>query len=409
MKLLAFFLLSLTSLFAEIEVSGHLDLDSEFYLTKNSGRDSNSFTAKQTLELKYTQDAWSIYTKLYAQEAYNDLLKESEKTKRTFARLDELFLKYDGEDDSFALGKSIKFWGSLELRNIVDGFNPNELRDDMFSVNKLGVYNASYSHFSDNGEVSLILKLHEQDLKMAQYPYMYYPFPQYPQPISYEKNLQTTKSQNRPSVYLKYSASSDTEYALDYAFIYENGYDSQRYFTASFNQPSKYVQNAYLVHKFMTYNTLVIDTTLIKLEALYADVQSGVHVGDYSHIAFGIEHTMEQESGATLGLIAEYYKYDTYESDKFNDLQQYETMQDDLFLGLRYVLNDADDTSLVGGIVADFEYNEQTYYAKYESRFGSSIKVECDYYYIEPSKKAQTAYTLLGRHQRVGVNIAYHF
>lgn len=406
MKTLVFFLVSCASLFAEIEVSGHLDLDSEFYLTKETGREAQSFTAKQSLELKYTQDAWSAYAKLYAQEAYSDFLKESEKTKRTFARLDELFLKYDGEDDSFSAGKSIKFWGSLELRNIVDGFNPNEFRDDMFSTNKLGVYNASYSHFTDNGEVSLIVKLHEQDLKMAQHPYVYYPFPQV---ISYEKNLQTTKSQNRPSLYLKYNGSTDTEYALDYAFIYENGYDSQRYFTTVLNQPARYVQNAYLVDKFMTYNTLVVGLTLVKFEALYADVQSGVAVGDYSHIALGLEHTIEQDSGTTLGVIAEYYKYDTYESDKFNDLQLYETMQNDLFLGMRYVLNDADDTSIVGGVVADMEYSEQTYYVKYESRFGSSMKVECDYYYVEPSKKAQTAYALLGRHQRLGLNIAYYF
>ena len=71
--------------------------------------------------------------------------------------------------------------------------------------------------------------------------------------------------------------------------------------------------------------------------------------------------------------------------------------------------NDADDTSIVGGLVADMEYNEYMYYAKYESRFGDNIKVECDYYYIEPSKKVQTAYALLGRHQRIGLNIAYYF
>lgn len=404
--LLTIFLVSL-NLFAEIEINGHLDLDSEFYLTKQANRDANSFTAKQTLELKYTQDDFTLFTNLYAQEAYNDFLKSAEQTKRTFARIDELYLKYDGEDTSVQVGKSIKFWGALELRNIVDIFNPNEFRDDMFSVNKLGVYNGSYSYFSDNGEVSFIVKVGEQDLKMAQYPYVYYPFPQ---SISYEKELQTSKNQNRPSVYLTYSGSTDTEYALDYAFIYENGYDSQRYLSTVLNQPTKYVQNAYIVNKFMTYNTLVLGSTLVKLEALYGDVENNANVGDYSHLAFGLEHTFEDfDSGSALGFIGEYYKYTTYESNKFTDIELFETMQDDLFVGLRYVLNDEDDTSIVGGLVVDLEYDEQTYYVKYESRFGNSIKIECDYYYIEPSKKAQTAYALLGRHQRVGINIAYYF
>ena len=407
MKTLAFLSLIPLSLFAEIAVSGHLDLDSEFYLNKASQKHGSSFTAKQTLELEYVQDDLSVFAKLYAQEAYKDFLQEKDETDRTFARIDELYLKYDGENDSFQLGKSIKFWGALELRNVVDVFNPNELRDDMFSVNRLGVYNASYSYFTNNGELSFIVKAHEQDLKMANYPYVYYPFPQI---ISYEKSLQTTKNQNRPSAYVMINGSTDTEYALDYAFIYENGYDSQRYFTSVLNQPTRYVQNAYLVNKFMTYNTLVVGSTLLKLEALYSDVESGVSVGDYSHLAFGVEHTFEDfESGAALGFISEYYKYETYESGKLNDLQLFETMQDDLFLGLRYVLNDEDDTSLVGGVVMDLEYNEESYYLEYESRFGDSVKVELDYYYIEPSKKAQTAYALLGRHQRIGINIAYHF
>ena len=407
MKIFVLSLISFISLFAELEMSGHLDLDSEFYLTKASGRDANSFTVKQTLEFKYTRDTWSAFAKVYAQEAYNDFLSKEDQTQRTFARLDELYLRYDTDEASYSIGKSIKFWGALELRNIVDVFNPNEFRDDMFSVNKLGVYNASYSRFTDTGELNVIVKVHEQDLEMASYPYVYYPFPEM---ISYEKNLQTSSSQNKPSIYVAYSGSTDTDNALDYAFIYQHGYDSQRYLSSVVRQPTRYVQNGYRVDKFMTYNTLVVGSTLVKLEAVYADVEKGVSVGDYSHIAFGIEHTFEDfESGATLGLITEYYRYYTYEEDKFTDLEVYESMQNDIFVGLRYVLNDVDDSSFIGGLIADAEYNEQTYYAKYESRYMDSFKLDVDYYFVEPSTSTQTAYALLGRHQRIGVNIAYYF
>ena len=407
MKIFVLSLISFISLFAELEMSGHLDLDSEFYLTKASGRDANSFTVKQTLEFKYTRDTWSAFAKVYAQEAYNDFLSKEDQTQRTFARLDELYLRYDTDEASYSIGKSIKFWGALELRNIVDVFNPNEFRDDMFSVNKLGVYNASYSRFTDTGELNVIVKVHEQDLEMASYPYVYYPFPEM---ISYEKNLQTSSSQNKPSIYVAYSGSTDTDNALDYAFIYQHGYDSQRYLSSVVRQPTRYVQNGYRVDKFMTYNTLVVGSTLVKLEAVYADVEKGVSVGDYSHAAFGIEHTFEDfESGATLGLITEYYRYYTYEEDKFTDLEVYESMQNDIFVGLRYVLNDVDDSSFIGGLIADAEYNEQTYYAKYESRYMDSFKLDVDYYFVEPSTSTQTAYALLGRHQRIGVNIAYYF
>lgn len=406
-KIFSLVLFLSTLLTADVEISGHADLDSQFYLTKPDAKHQNSFTAKQTLELKYTKETMSVYGKLYAQEAYRDALDVKNDTKRTFVRLDELFLRFDFEDEALQIGKSIKYWGALELRNIVDAFNPNEQRDDMFETNKLGVWNTSYTYYTENGEFSCIVKVAEPDQKMAAYPYVYYVFPL---AVKYNDNLLTSSNESRPSVYLTYSGTTDSEYALDYAFIYENGYDSQRYFSSLINQRTSYVQNAYLVNKFMTYNTLVLGATLFKLEALYAFVEDDVGVGDYSHVAFGIEHTLDDfENSASLGLIAEYYKYDTYESDKYNDLQLFETMQDDLFLGMRYTFNDADDSAIVGGVIRDLEYKEEVYYLEYESRFSDNIKVDLDYYYIEPSKNTQTAYSLLGRHQRVALNIAYHF
>jgi len=418
MRTLLLSLLFSSLLFAELDVSGHLDLDSQFYLTKPDDKNANSFTASQTLELTYTHDDLTVFSKLYAQEAYYDFTSDSDKTERTFARLDELYVKYDFENDAIKVGKSIEFWGSLELRNISDGLNPSEFRDDLFSTNKLGVWNMTYSHYTQTGEISLIVKLDEQEQKMAASPYVYYFFPKF---VTYDGALKTQDSVNRPSLYLKYSGSTDTEYALDYSVVFENGYDSQRYFSTntpdnldrtnqSFGQPTSFVQNAYIVNKILTYDTLVVNATLFKLEALYAKVDEDKNVGDYSHVALGVEHTLENfYESAALGLIAEYYRYDTFEDDKYNDLELFETMQDDLFIGARYSFNNANDSTLVGGGVFDLEYDEQVYYLKGESRFADSFKVSVDYYYIVASTTDLTAYAFLGDHQRVAVNIAYHF
>jgi len=59
-------------LFAELEISGHLDADSQIYLTTPEAKHKNSFTLKQTLELKYEKDNLTAFTKLYAQEDYCD-------------------------------------------------------------------------------------------------------------------------------------------------------------------------------------------------------------------------------------------------------------------------------------------------------------------------------------------------
>lgn len=393
--------------FADIDVSGHLDLEAQAFLLAPDSKYKSSFTLKQTLELKYENENLSGFAKLYTQEDYYDIAKGNEQNKRSYIRLDELYLKYDFEDDSIQVGKSIKYWGALELKSITDVFNPIDFRADMFNPQKLGAWNASYSHFTDDGELSCIVKFYEPNQEFAGNSYVYNFFPSY---IEYDKNLKTSYGVSYPSIYLSYSASLESEYALDYAFILEHGYDSQRYFSSNLINPLLISQNAYLVNKFITYNTLVIDATLIKLEALYVDVLEDVDVGDYSHIAFGFEHTIENIYGdAGVGIISEYYRYDTYESDKYNDLDIYEIMQNDIFMGLRYSFNNEDDSSIVGGIVHDFDYDEQTYYLKYESRAFDSFKLMLDYYYIEPSKNTQTAYTSLGRHQRIGLNIAYYF
>jgi hypothetical protein len=407
MKTLLLLVLSSLLLYAEFETKGYVELQSQGYITKPDDKHKSNFTLKQNLELTYEKNDLTLYANIYAQQDYCDTLTTSKQNNRTFMRLDEAYLKYDFEDDALQVGKSIKFWGALEFINITDIFNPKDLRDDIFDkTQKLGVYNISYTHFFQNSELSIIVKLNEPDQKMASYPYVYYIFPSY---ISYDDDLKKEKH-NRVSAYLLYSGSTDTTYPIDFAFIYENGYDSQRYFSPVVNNPLSYEQNSYLVHKFTTYDTMVVGETLIKLEALYAKVMNDEKISDYSHIALGFEHTIQNiYKTHSLGLIGEYYNYKTYEKNKYTDLQLFETMQNDLFTGLRYAFNDTNSASIVGGVVKDFDYNEELYYFKYESRFLDTLKVGLDYYYIEPSKTKKTAFTMLGRHQRVSLSISYHF
>ena len=222
-----------------------------------------------------------------------------------------------------------------------------------------------------------------------------------------DSKLESEKSLYRPTIYLKYSGSISKEYALDYAFIYQNGYDSQRYLTKSGNN---YKEHTYLVNKFMTYHTMVLDSTLYKLEFLYADVINNKTVSDYVHAAFGVEHTLEQlEDGTEIGIIGEYYYYDTLKNKQLSDIDLNQIFQNDLFLGLRYSLNDEANTSAVGGVVLDTQYDEQSYYVEYETRIYDTFKVKLDARYTEPSSSHNTAFAKQGRQHRLGFNISYHF
>ena len=160
--------------------------------------------------------------------------------------------------------------------------------NDPSKTDKVGAYNIQYSHYFDESELSFIVKLYEQKSKMANSSYIY---SIKRKNESFKNKLESEKSLYRPSVYLTYSGSLSEDIALDYAFIVQNGYDSQRYYT---KQGNEYKEHAYLVNKFSSYNTLVLGSALIKLEFLYTDVLDEKNVADYYHSAFGLEYSLEQ-------------------------------------------------------------------------------------------------------------------
>jgi len=402
---------------ADVQVQGSIENTSQYYIEIPSDKNNLNNTLRANIEAEYTKDDLTLKGSLSAQEDFYDLFNDPTKeTKRSFVRLNELYGTYEFENDQLLVGKSIRFWGALEVRNVVDTFNPQDLRSDVFETDKLGVWNIAYAHYTEMGEFNAIVKFYEQDREMAAYPYAYYFFPETiaTLDLNYKSKLVSEESRYRPSVYLKYAASTETEYALDYAFVYENGYDSQRYYSIDLTEDFTHFttqEHAYLVNKFSMFNTLVVGATLFKMEALYTDVISNdINISDYYHLGFGLEHTLSGVyKEADLGVICEYYYYNTLDQDKYSDLELFETMQDDLFVGLRYTFNEGNDASVVGGIIADLEYDEEVYYMEYESRFAEVLKINFDYRYINPSKNYQTAFNLLGKHERVSLKIGYYF
>ena len=114
----------------DIAVQGHIDLIAQYYLIKPKEKHPINLTASAVLEMAYNKDNLKAKAKLKAQQDYYDFQGSSDKTKRSFVRLDEFYLSYDFEDDQIMFGKNIRFWGALEVRNITDAFNRDELRAD---------------------------------------------------------------------------------------------------------------------------------------------------------------------------------------------------------------------------------------------------------------------------------------
>jgi len=402
MKKILLFLFLGTYVLAELSYEGYVGADMQAY-NKTSTKHSSNLSLEQKLKLRHENKDFLSVLELYAQEDSSDY-NNKEKNKRSYIRINELYTSYEFEDSKIQLGKSILFWGSLEVKNIVDGFNIQDKRNDPSKTDKVGAYNIQYSQYFEESELSFIVKLYEQKSKMANSSYTYSILGKNE---SFKNKLESEKSLFRPSVYLTYTGSLSDDIALDYAFILQNGYDSQRYLSKIGNE---YTEHAYLVNKFSSFNTLVLGSALIKLEFLYTDVLDDKNVSDYYHSALGLEYTLEQfEEGSELALLGEYYYYKSKNEKISSDLSLGEIFQNDLFLGLRYSLNDYGDSTAVGGLIIDTDYKEENYYVEFETRLYDSVKVKLDLSYTEPSKSHNTIYAKQGRSKKIGLNIAYHY
>ena len=392
------------------DVTGSTHIENESFLSQTPLKHDQALTAKQKLEVSFEEGDFKLFTKLYAQGDADDTKGVADETKRSFARVDEWYISQEFSEGTqkVLFGKKIRHWGALEARNITDVFNPLDLRNSSSSKDKLGVWNSQYSYFTDSGEFSLIIKHFEQDQKISANPYTYYFLPTN---ITFDESIQTEKERHYPSSYISYSASTEWDKPLDYAFVVQHGYDSQKYFTVKNPSPTVLQANTYLVNKFLSYNTLVVGATLLKLEVAVTDVIDDRIVSDYMHTGIGFEHEVAAflSKEGKLGIIGEYYYYEIFDQSKLTDLDLYEVFQNDLFLGLRYTFNDADDSSFLAGAVVDNEYDEAAYSAKYETRLRGGFKIEGEYQYIEPSRTTNTAYATVGRTQSVRLDLSYNY
>ena len=270
---------------------------------------------KQNFSNSFVKDieSKSINTQLEFTYYYEDIkaftkieaLKDKDNHDRQYLKLNEAYIKYEADDYEILTGKDIRFWGSLELYNLTDIYNKKNLLNDPYDKDKkLGTKNMTFNKYFENEDELSISIANE----------------------SYDK-------------YIKYSGSRDE---VDFSFILQND------------------------DKFLTYNTLVIDDTIYKLEYLYS-------FKDNNHYEFGsgIEHTLYGLiDKKDLGVIVEYYKSDNI------SLQN----QDDVFVGVRITFNDIHSSDIVAGTIKDLDTKTYGYSFEYNTRFFDTFKTKLIYF-----------------------------
>jgi hypothetical protein len=386
----------------EINIKGNVGGEFKWYIKKPPLKLDYNLAGLGEIESVYLKGPW--FGKLLIEG-----LIDTQEEERDYFRANEAYLQYDfvEQDLRVTAGREVLFWGALEVYNPVNIINRQVLTRDPFEVFKKGSYLISCSKYLESSEIQLLTTLYEQDQEFPGKESPYYIFPEF---LTYDKNLITEESRKRPTGYLKYSGSTDTFYPLDYALVVSNGYDSQRLITPVGDGILR--QNAYIASKFLTFDTLVVNATLLKLEASYTDVKDVPNISDYYQVGAGIEHTLEQVyRGWDMGLISEYYLYKTTDKNKSDDLRLFQSFQNDLFLGFRLTFNDVASSEIVGGGIFDLEYDgEYSLFAEFNTRVFDMFTLSADIRKIVPNTEGiPTVYELIGDHLRITLNVKYHF
>jgi len=369
-RLLLSIILSPFLLADSFEYKGNIGFESA-YLDHDIGGKRNHQTAVDAeLELKKKLESGQV---VFSGKAIVDV----DDKERRYLNVNDLYYKHEFENSELLIGRNTRFWGAMEFYNHTDVFNTKDLRDDPFDYDsKLGSNNIAYTYFFENSDLSVIAKVGQEEQRVQDGKSVYNFFPP-----NYSSDLVTQKSKNRPTLYVKYSGSGE-EMQVDYSFIYQNGYDEQRYLTPVVGGALK--QNAYLVDKLMAYATLVSGDTIYKTEMAYTK-SNEEKVSSYGQLSLGLEHTLYGVwERVDLGLLAEYYRYKAQDEKKLGAKDFGNLFADDVTLGFRLSLNDGADSDVLGGVDIDRDNHEKIFFVEYNTRLYDKYKLGLSFQHLEP-------------------------
>ena len=280
---------------------------------------------------------------------------------RSHADLREAYWGIDGKDWDLTAGISKIFWGVTESRHLVDVINQTDLVESIDEESKLGQPLVNLNLQRDYGRFGL-----------------------YVMPYFRERTFPGIDGRFRAPLVVDTDdpiyESSNEEHHIDLALRYSHyigDVDIGAHVFAGTAREARFVVAAegdrlLPVYDQMTQIGVDVQYTaeawLWKLEAITRDTRVDsflAAVGGFEYTFYGV-----RDSSADVGVLLEYLY------DGRNGLSPPTASDDDLFIGARLALNDADNTSVLAGVAVDLDTQELFLNIEAERRFGDNLSVE---------------------------------
>jgi len=280
---------------------------------------------------------------------------------RTHADLREAYWGLDGDGWDITAGISKVFWGVTESRHLVDVINQTDLVESIDEESKLGQPLVNLNLQRDYGRFGL-----------------------YIMPYFRERTFPGVDGRFRAPLVVDTDKpiyeSSDEEHHIDLALRYSHyigDVDIGAHVFDGTSREARFViapeaDRLLPVYDQMTQFGVDVQYTaeawLWKLEAIARDTQVDsfmAAVGGFEYTFYGVK-----DSSADVGMLLEYLY------DGRNGVSPPTASDNDLFIGARLALNDADDSSVLAGVAVDLDTQELFLNIEAERRFGDSLSVE---------------------------------
>ncbi len=350
--------LSDAALALDTRVSGNVAARYEYFTQSPRFDDQPDYDAALLGEVEYYVEAesGSSFTfKPYVRTEFQD-------GGDTFPDIREAMYLTFGDDWELRAGVGKVFWGVTESVHLVDIINQTDSQEDTDGEEKLGQPMVHASLFRDWGALEFFV-------------------------LPYFRVRDLADSDDRPGFGLDTDdsdaqfESDDEENHIDGALRYSQTFDEVdlgvSYFNGTSREP-RLEENAdgdALIPFYPLIEQVGVDVQytseewLWKLETIHRDDD----VESYTAAAGGFEYTFVGifETAQDLGVLSEYL-YDERDEEATNPFQN------DVLVGLRWVLNDEQSTEALFGVITDLDEGGQTVNLEAARRLGDSFKLNVD-------------------------------
>ena len=312
-------------------------------------------------------------------------------TKRNLADLRQAYWQYAGTGFDIKAGIDIVFWGVTESQHLVDVINQTDLVASIDGEAKLGQPMLNWNLYGDTGTFSVYLLPYFRERTLAGVDGRLRP------PLMVDNNplYESTQQQRNLDVALRWSRQFG---AADIAFSYFNGNNRDPLLQPT---PHGQLQPLYLHMQQLGLETQLISGSWIwKLESIYRKTR----IEDFTAATAGVEYTQVGlfNTSWDLGWIAE-YQYDS------RGKQAPLPGQNDMFVGGRFVANDAAGTELLLGIAQDLDnFSSQSGKLEASMRLNNSLRLQLDAWFFRSQHSDDPLY-YIRRDDFFQLSLDYYF